>query len=352
MQATGANAAEIVFSQYLYDPGLPDQDAYTINASVPQRTAADGTILPAKESVSDLDLIAQIRQAESDGLQVLLKPHVDPADGTWRALQTPKNIPAFFANYQNFIVHYAQIAQETGVQTFSIGCELQSLTGQPYLPYWTQIIQAVRAVYSGQLTYASATYEIGTVSFWNQLDIIGTDAYERTSNQLDPTEAQLQAGWTQPLPVTANPITSEGTTKTDGFYNSNGVAISPIAEYESLSQRYDKPILITEAGYASVNETDLLEGDGSRNGTTYIDYQQQANAYQALLSALAQNNSILPGQSSQWLDGAYLWAWNPDPAAVTADDSSVQGKPALSVIEAIYQASKSAPDRNTHSNNR
>ncbi len=41
------------------------------------------------------------------GCRLLLKPHIDIEDGTWRALLKPSNVDDFFASYKTFILHYA-----------------------------------------------------------------------------------------------------------------------------------------------------------------------------------------------------------------------------------------------------
>src|SRR6267154_2739414 len=119
---------------------------------------------------SDQSLIQGILNAEKDGLSVVLKPAISPLDGAGSSALAPTDVAAFFASYKAEIVHLAQIAQETGVQTFALGNEMSSLTGAQYLPYWTDIISAVRAVYHGELTYAAATDAAYKVSFWSQLD--------------------------------------------------------------------------------------------------------------------------------------------------------------------------------------
>jgi hypothetical protein len=297
LKATGANSVELVVTQYT--PSLTNP-----------------TISPTGNTESDASLEQAISQAEADGLSVFLKPQIDPSSGEWRALYDFSDPATFFANYQAFIVHYAEIAQATGVQMLSIGSELQSLTGAQYLPEWTTIINAVRQVYSGELTYASAYSETATVSFWSQLDVIGVNPYEALTTVANPTVAQLEAGWT----TTPNPVLNNE---------------APVTFYQNLAAQYNKQILFTEIGYRSVNGTNTLNGqNGAYNSATYPfypyqSYQQQSTALEAFFQTFAQ-------YGTSWLAGADLWEWNPNPSNVLTDDFSVQGKPALSVVDAWY----------------
>lgn len=310
LRATGANSVELVVTQYIPEPGGGSETGNTIVATT--------------NTESNASLIHAIQQAEADGLQVFLKPHIDPSDGTWRALIDPSSPATFFANYEAFILNYATIAEQTGVSMLSLGSELESMTGAKYLSEWTAIIAAVRQVAPDvKLTYASAYDELGTVSFWSQLDVIATNPYEATTNSADPTVAQLVVGW--------NSVSS------DPAFDSE----SPIAFYSQIAAQYGKSILFTEIGYRSVNGSDLLNGNSAAyigsgpddnaqtvfNGNyPYPDYNEQSTALQALFDAFAPYGST-------WLDGMYLWEWNPNPANVVADDFSVQDKPALNVVE-------------------
>ena len=179
---------------------------------------------------SDEAIASTITQANSLGLQTLYRPLVDflaKNDGSyyqsdWRAYFNPgaagsASANTFFASYQTMIVAQAKVAQQAGAQIFSIGAELDGITGPAYETYWDNIITAVRAVYSGKLTYGAiwddaelalamwrlrtcrrATGNITTqVSFWNKLDYVGIDEYAPISNLANPTVAQLVDGWTQ-----------------------------------------------------------------------------------------------------------------------------------------------------------
>jgi hypothetical protein len=123
--ATGANAVEIVPTEYTTSVTSSD-----IHAD------PNGT-------ESDADVIKAINDAHADGLQVLLKPHVDPGDGNYRGAYAPTDVAAWFHNYDTMITHYATVAQQTHSEMFSIGCEFGSLSGAQYQTQWNQIIADV-----------------------------------------------------------------------------------------------------------------------------------------------------------------------------------------------------------------
>lgn len=315
LAATGANSVSLVVTQYV-------------------QNVSDINIEPTSATESDASVEQAIAEAQAQGISVTLDPHLDIADGTWRAYLDPSNVAQFFANYQAMIVHYAEIAQATGVGMLVIGTEMESLSGSAYESYWDNLIAAVRQVYSGKLTYASGWDETANVSFWNKLDVIGADAYVPVTSETDPTLQQLEAGWT--------------TVSSNSYAASVMDNMSPLAFYESMSAEYDKPLLFTEIGYQSVNDTNQLEGAfGTSN---WVDFQQQSQALQAFFTIFSQNGG-------NWFDGAYLWNWEANPAGVEANDFSPQGKAALNIVDYWYglesgsQSGASTPNTLTGNSN-
>jgi hypothetical protein len=149
-------------------------------------------------------LAATITEAKGGGLAVMVRPLIDFLDpakigsysvGDWRSFYNPSNPTAFFASYKSMILAVAQVAQANGATMLCIGVELDQLAGPAYLTDWTDIITAVRAVFSGKLVYSAnwdaavspwqgehglpaGTGDLTTqVSFWSALDFVGIDAY-------------------------------------------------------------------------------------------------------------------------------------------------------------------------------
>ncbi|MGC2855349.1 glycoside hydrolase family 113 [Novispirillum sp. DQ9] len=293
---TGAGWVSLVPNWYTRD----------LTGSVVRRTEA---------TESDAHVIAAIRQAHQAGLNVILKPHVDPESGDFRGLFRPRDVERWFSTYRAMIVNYARIAEREGVQAMSIGCELDSLDGARYARQWTRIINDVRAVFSGDLTYASLDSGIEESPFWGQVDTIGVDAYVELTNGTMPTLARAIEAWFVPA------------TWWEAAKHGEGGAI---AHYRALSEHYDKPILITETGWRNRDGAGADPGDWATESPR--DDAEQALGYQAFFRAWSGNT----GGADPWMRGAMFWNWDPfDPATnpyALPVDYTPQGKPALDVV--------------------
>jgi hypothetical protein len=290
-------------------------------AIVPTRfskTISDSAFFDTAATESDASVLTAIRQAHALGLSVLLKPHVDPMDGTPRSHYAPHDPAEWFRNYEAFLLHYAAIAAEQQVAMLSIGCELDSLAGPRYRAEWLHLVAAVRAVYSGRLVYSAETWGQDDVSFWDQVDLIGVDAYDPLSYAHNPTLADLVAGWTT---VSSNPwVAAKSNHK------------SPLENYRALSIRFGKPVVFSEIGYKSVAGAMTRPGDWRFKGR--VDLALQARAYEAFFQVW--------GQETDWMKGAFLWNWEPVPDPERTPGGlagyTPQNKPAAEVITRWYQA--------------
>jgi hypothetical protein len=243
-----------------------------------------------------------IVQAEQLGLSVMVRPLIDflnPSEigpytvGEWRQDYQPTNVAAFFASYQQMIVQEAKVAQANGAQMLSIGAELDQLAGPQFLSYWTDIIIAVRQVFTGALTYSASWNTASEVSFWSQLNYEGIDCYVPPSNAQNPSLQTLVNGWLQPATEAANP----------GAFAVIGNQ-SPIQYFENLAAQSGKPLLFTELGYA--NDSGAA-ADPSASGNS-PDPTLQAELYQAFFQAWTQSKSFA-------LVGTYFWEWDPNGSA-------------------------------------
>jgi hypothetical protein len=260
---------------------------------------------------SDASLIAGIENAEKAGLSVILRPAISPLDGTGSAALAPSDVAAFFASYKAEIVHLAQIAQQTGVATFALGNEMSSLTGAQYLPYWQDIIASVRAVYHGALTYSAATDEASKVSFWNELDTIGVNTYPPLSVPGTPTVQDIVNAWHQ---VPTNP-----------YWAAAFEQQSPVDFLHSLSVQYGKPVLMTEAGYLSIDYGGMITGSWKLSGS--LNVQEQADAYAAFFQVWA--------SQSTWMKGVEFWQWDLS-NAYSPNGFSPMGKPAQAIVSEYF----------------
>jgi uncharacterized membrane protein len=252
---------------------------------------------------TDARIRTAIRDARSRGLQVMLKPHVDALNGQWRGDFNPSNPAAWFQSYTQFILHYAQIAQEEGVELYCMGTEFKTISGSANRDRWVAVINAIRGAYGGPLTYAAnATFpadEFTSVSFWDQIDIIGLDGYFTLTDQNNPTLAQLISAWT-----------------------SNRFGENIVAAVQNFASSRQKPVIFTEIGYKSTDGTNREPWNFGLSGA--VDTAEQRDCYQAAFTVWSQQSS--------WMRGFFWWAWPVPPPAANDGDYNPRSKPAETVL--------------------
>jgi len=147
---------------------------------------------------SDETVLRTMRQAQEQGLGVILVPMVllrEPGDGEWRGNLKPPSWSEWFAAYRREVVHLARLAQEGSAEVFAVGSELSS--AERRTDQWLRVITAVRAVFSGELTYAANWDHYEHPDFWDQLDFIGLSAYYELTKFPDPPLHLLLDRWGQ-----------------------------------------------------------------------------------------------------------------------------------------------------------
>ena len=231
-------------------------------------------IAPSQKTPTDEGLVHAIERAHQLGFKVMLKPHLDLSEGAeinWRGeIDFPNDTGwrAWFESYATFILHYAALAQQHQVELFCVGTELTNAAAW-HEALWRDVIQRVRGVYRGPLTYAANwNEEYQLIKFWDALDYAGLDPYFPLSEQEIPTLAQLREGWLKHLP-----------------------------DIESWQQRINKPVLITEVGYKSVVGTAQAPWEDAPNP---ISLELQRDCYQAFFEMF---------WSKPWFYGVYWWHW-------------------------------------------
>ena len=284
------------------------------------------------------DVDKAIRSAEAIGLSVTLKPQLvtnDPqyaqyTSGSWINLVNPNlaiaNPDAFFASYKSYILKWAALAEQDHTAALSIGNEMVAATKPEFTHYWNDIIDAVRQVYHGQLTYSallplmtnSSSNEVTQIGFWNKLDFAGFDVYPSLSKGADPTVAQLDAGWH------ANTV----------FGNSQDY----VAFVNAMAQDVGKPVVFTETGLpsfagASDRETssDGTIGSTSNNVlSAHTDDAEQASWWQSFFQTWANDKPA-------WLQGVYVYNNDPGQLGSYADQNyNIIGKSAAGVVSAWF----------------
>ncbi len=317
IKANGANTISIVPNFFMKDEHSNEMQLNLGTPSEPWRIESD-TFAQVKQAIAD---------AVDRGLNVVVKPHVETDNRVWRALIEPSDAKVWFANYKAMMVEYAKAAQEAGAAMFCVGTEMRSMTdptkvcsdGKTYTQKWGEIIDAVRAVFSGKVTYAATDDEALRIQFWDKVDYIGVDAYFSMADDgtYDPTLEELIDSWIKP-PVNWNAKEVYGTT-------------SVVDTWKNLSETWGKKVIFTEIGYGSYDGTNL--SPGWLRETQPVDEQEQRDCYEALYH-------VMKNYGGQWLDGALIWSYQTttDPAYIPPTDYTTQGKPADAIIKAGYSS--------------
>ena len=261
-------------------------------------------IRPIANRSNDDDVVrGAIAELHALGLKVMLKPHVDVEDGSWRAQIAPQDPARWFESYAAFLDHYVALATEAQVELLVVGTELASMSGARYAREWATLIGRVRASYPGLLTYAANGVEPGdeftSVSFWPWLDLLGVDAYTPLTDKLNPSRQELAAGWRR-----------------------NRYGHDMVATFSNLQRAYTKPLVLTEVGYRSGDGANRAPWDWEARLAP--DPAEQADCYAALYEVWSREGT--------WMRGAFWWAWdvNAPPAGDTGYNP--RGKPAEQVL--------------------
>lgn len=257
LAGTGASHVALVNTWYMDSP-----TARTISAD-PLRTHSEDEMARAIQEIHRL------------GLGVLLKPHIDVRDGSWRGRIAPTDRQAWCASYTQLLRAQAELAERTGAEVLCVGTELESMAGADCRACWEEVLRAVRGAYRGTVVYAANWDGYWKVSFWDRVDLVGIDAYFPLSQSRQPSPEELAAGW---LPW--------------------------VAQLEGWQRAIGKPIIFTEIGYASVDGCAAEPWQLADNGAPSCVCQ--AAAYLAATRALA---------GKPWFQGMFWWHWWPWPEA-------------------------------------
>jgi 5-hydroxyisourate hydrolase-like protein (transthyretin family) len=246
-----------------------------------------------------------IQLMHDKGIMVMVKPQIWIRRGEFTGhlrMNTEEDWILFEENYRKFILLFAKIAQETGVAMFCVGTELNTFVStRP--DFWNQLINEIKTIYKGKLTYAENWDAKTRVSFWDQLDYIGIDAYYPVSDSKTPTVEEARLGWQKHK-----------------------------VEILELHQHYNLPILFTEYGYRSRDyagktpwESERVEGE--------VNHQAQENLTTALFEEF---------WNEPWFAGGFHWKWfhnHEQAGGLENNQFTVQNKPAEAILKEHYSSS-------------
>lgn len=248
-----------------------------------------------------------IDQAHAQGLKVMLVPHLWVESGEWRALIDPKTDAGWarwVASYRAFVLEWAKVARDNQVELFSVGVELRSWVSSERAPSFLSIVNDVRGVYPGLLTYSANWDDVEDTLIWGSLDLIGINAFYPLTDHEGATRSELVAG---------------------------GRRVAH--RVEAFAQEWGMPFVLTEMGYTTRKDPALKPWewpDGMTN--VVIDEQAQADAYLGLLAPFSEAPSCA---------GFFVWRVYADPDDVSQEAEwgfSPRGKIAEGVLRDAFAA--------------
>ena len=234
-------------------------------------------------------------------IKIMLKPQIWIPNGGFTgqiSMKSEQDWLDFEKSYETFILDYAQVASDSNFELFCIGTELNNFViSRP--DYWKTVIQKIKKIYKGKITYAENWDTYKNVPFLKELDYLGIDAYFPLAKEKTPTVFAIEEAW--------KPIK---------------------AAIKELSLKYHKPILFTEFGYQSKDFTALEPWNHST--ATTVNLAAQKNALEALFNQF---------WNEKWFAGGFLWKWydKKNAGGLNDTDYTVQNKPAQKLVSDWYK---------------
>lgn len=240
--------------------------------------------------------------AKERGIQCMIKPQLWIDNGTFTGyfgMAREEDWQRIEQDYGPFILRFAALSEKHHLPVFCIATELDRWAAERPA-YWTRLIQQIREVYAGKIVYACNWDGAEKITFWGALDYIGIDAYHPLSRDKTPTMSALQMAWD---------------------------SVNP--QFNTLYQRYQKPILFTEWGYQACDYP--TKEPWIEDASIATNEIAQSNCYQALWEHCIRQ---------EWFAGGFVWKWFPHHGAEPSqayERYSPQGRLAEKTLQQLYQ---------------
>jgi hypothetical protein len=254
------------------------------------------------------DVARAIAMAHAKHLRVFLVPHLWVESGEWRALIDPKTDDGWARwteSYRRYVVGWAEVAQATGVDMFSVGVELRSWATTQRAPSLERIVDDVRHLYGGVLTYSANWDDVDDTVILGAVDVVGINAFYPLADEKGASDAALLEG---------------------------GRRVR--AKVHALAERWQRPVVFTEIGYTTRADPAVKPWEWpDAMSHPPVDEAAQAAAYRGL---------VAPQLDEPDFAGFFAWRLYADP-----DDSSQEppwgfsprGKQAELVVRDAFAAS-------------
>jgi hypothetical protein len=259
------------------------------------------------ETPTDDEWLRLFALARQRGLRVVLMPKIllsDPRAKDWRGKIRPTSWDEWFHQYQQFVLHFAELAERGQVEVFIVGSEL--ISTEKFTDRWRNTIAAVREVYHGRLSYSANWDHYRGIQFWDDLDLIGMTTYHALADEPAPSLAALRASW--------------GPIKTH------------ILDWQ---REIGRPILFTEAGWCSQEGCSVEAWNYYRQeAATEAGRNEQRDCYQAFVDSWADVPEV---------GGILWWEWTAGQGGDADVGYTPKNKPAEAVLRNLFREAAARP---------
>jgi hypothetical protein len=253
------------------------------------------------------DVARAVAMAHARGLRVMIVPHLWVESGEWRALIDPGTDEGWrhwSESYRRFVRAWAIVAERSGADMFSVGAELRSWVTTQHAPSFARLVDDVRRVYHGLVTYSANWDDVEQTVIAGKLDVIGINAFYPLSDQ----------------PGASPELLLEGARRVR-------------VRVHALAEKWQKPVLFTETGYTTRPDAAVRPWEWPDAMThVTIDEEAQATAYRALLEPMLGEPDFA---------GFFVWRVYADPDDTSQEPPwgfSPRGKLAEDVVRDAFGA--------------
>ncbi len=159
---TPAQLAEKSRKTFTYVASVLHANAISLNFPFYMDTPSSPGLHSGMGTPTTAQLASVTRAAQARGLRVQYRPFLSEAnfatpgfDSAWRGTITPPSPAAWIAQYGAFLRPYFIQARKSGVTSFSIAAELNSLLNQ--LRPWQAVVHSAQTLYGGTLIYSGTS---------------------------------------------------------------------------------------------------------------------------------------------------------------------------------------------------
>ncbi|MFM1928767.1 MAG: hypothetical protein RL387_95 [Bacteroidota bacterium] len=293
----------------------------------------DGTLIPIESNANyhpPIDDIKRLVKWTKDrGFFVILKPHAAGQTSMgnrniW-STDTTKFNQKFLGEWSKYLTTLIKSVGTTSFDGICIGTEMNHIDDRRR-DEWVSLIDNVRTIFKGQVTYDGlfnrwgSVPDINEVVFWDKVDFIGVSLYVSVSKDDNATEDQIVNGW-----------------YSNYDYNQNELGdIGNVVNYlKNLSVKYNKKIYAMESGYQSASSA-LFNTNDSPGTTKSVNNDLQKRGISGYFRVLNANPTLFAGTSIWGISSLVLEQIKNNDIWYT-QEFPTYGKPATDVIKLNYK---------------